>query len=502
MSVTAALGRHAAEAPGRDALVFEDARLSWRDLDHAAHRLAGLIAATTPAGGGVALHLPTGPALALIFLAAARAGREAQVLDPDWPEAMTRGILAELAPAVTVTAEPGLAGERTIVLADPLAPFQAVEPAFAVAAEQAFGHKARAARVAEPDAGLPFYVGFTSGSTGLPKGYRRDHRSWTESFRGDAQEFGIGPDDVVLAPGTLTHSLFLYALVHGLHAGARVVLCRRFRPDLALRLIEREQATVLYGVPTQLQLMLDAAGDKTFASLRWVLSSGAKWPRQARQALSRAFPESQFAEFYGASETSFITVAKAAEGVPETSVGRAFSGVRVTIRDRAGRRMPAGRAGFVFVESPFLFMNYACGETADLLRQGDALSVGDIGYLDRQGFLHLVGRAARKIVTSAKNVYPEEIERVLESHPAVEAAAVLGVADIRRGERLVALVRLRPDLAVAGAALIAHARLALPLYKVPRLYAEVSDWPLTRSGKTDFEALGQTWAAGRFTRLR
>lgn len=501
MSVTAALGRHAAATPGQDALVFEDQRLSWRDLDRAIHQLAGTIAAATPAGGGVALHLPTGPALALLFLATARAGREAQVLDPDWPETMARGILAELAPAMTVTADATLAGARTIVLADPFGGFDDIAPAFAAAAEHGFGHRAGDAQIAEPDASLAFYVGFTSGSTGLPKGYRRDHRSWTESFRGDALEFGIGPGDVVLAPGTLTHSLFLYALVHALHAGARVVLCRRFRPDLALRLIEREQASVLYGVPTQLQLMLEFARDRTFASVRWVLSSGAKWPQQAKARLANVFPDSRFAEFYGASETSFITVAKAGEAVPEASVGRAFSGVVVTIRDRAGRRMPAGRAGFVFVESPFLFMNYACGAAADLLYQGEAISVGDIGYLDQQGFLHLVGRAARKIVTSAKNVYPEEIERVLERHAAVEAAAVLGVPDVRRGERLTALVRLRAEVPVTATDLIAHARQALPLYKVPRLYAVVSDWPLTRSGKTDFEALGQAWTAGRFARL-
>lgn len=493
MSVTAALGLHAARTPERIALVFEDIRISWRDLDREIHRLAGVIAAATPDGGGVALHLPTGPALALIFLAVARAGREAQVLDPDWPEAMTRGILAALSPAMTVSADAGLAGERTIVLADPYRRFDAIAPAFAPAATPG--------DVAEPDAALPFYVGFTSGSTGQPKGYRRDHRSWTESFRGDALEFGIGADDIVLAPGTLTHSLFLYALVHGLHAGARVVLCRRFRPDLTLRLIEHERASVLYGVPTQLQLMLAAAGDRSFETLRWVLSSGAKWPLQARQHLSRVFPNTQFAEFYGASETSFITVAKAGEDVPETSVGRAFSGTVVTIRDRAGRRLPAGRAGFVFVESPFLFMNYACGETADLLYEGDAVSVGDIGLLDERGFLHLVGRAARKIVTSAKNVYPEEIERVLERHPAVEAAAVLGISDAKRGERLIALVRLRAEVPLTGADLIAHARQHLPLYKVPRVYAVVPVWPLTRSGKTDFEALGQAWAAGRFARL-
>ena len=193
----------------------------------------------------------------------------------------------------------------------------------------------------------------------------------------------------------------------------------RFRPDAVVRLIEGERATVLYTVPTQLQLTIKAAGDAPLSSMRRILSSGAKWPAGQRELLRRTFPNARFAEFYGASETSFMTVAKADEGGPEASVGRAFSGALITIRDRAGRSRPAGKTGYVFVESPFLFMNYACGESSDLLRQGEAISVGDIGFLDTQGFLHLVGRASRKIVTSGKNVYPEEIERVLECHPAV-----------------------------------------------------------------------------------
>lgn len=485
MSVTAALGRHAAERPNAEALVFEDIRLSWAALDREITRLALAIAGMTPPGSGVALHLPTGPVLALAFLATARAGREAQVLDPDWPSALTRDILATLQPALTWTADADLKPDRMTFVADP------------------FGLPALASvpggtAIEEPDETLPFYVGFTSGSTGLPKGYRRHHRSWTESFRGDAAEFGIGQDDVVLAPGTLTHSLFLYALVHGLHAGAKVVLPRRFRPDAALRLAGRERASVLYGVPTQLQMMIAAAGEQAFPAMRWVLSSGAKWPPAARGALARTFPQARFAEFYGASETSFITVAKADEQVPESSVGRAFAGATVTIRDRAGRQLAPGRTGFVFVESPFLFMNYANGGSPDLIVQDGALSVGDIGFLDGGGFLHLVGRAARKIVTSGKNVYPEEIERVLERHPAIAAAAVTGIADAQRGERLAALVSLRPGATATRAALISHVRLALPLYKVPRLYGVVAEWPLTRSGKTDFESLAAAWAAGRF----
>jgi long-chain acyl-CoA synthetase len=492
VSITAALPDHAARTPDRDALVFEEQRISWRHLDREINRLAGFIAATTPVGGSVALHLPTSPALALLFLAVARAGREAQVLDPDWPAEMTRAILSQPSSALLVSFDARFTGSNAVILADPMTPFLQVAPALGASTDARSG--------AEPNALVPFYVGFTSGSTGMPKGYRRHHQSWTESFRHDALEFGINSDDVLLAPGTLTHSLFLYALVHGLNAGARVILCRRFRPDVVVRLIEGERATVLYGVPTQLQLTVKAAGDAVFASMRWILSSGAKWPAGEREPLRRLFPNARFAEFYGASETSFMTVAKADEGAPETSVGRAFSGAVVMIRDRAGRSLPSGRTGYVFVESPFLFTNYACGADSDLLRHGEAISVGDIGFLDPRGFLHLVGRASRKIVTSGKNVYPEEIERLLERHPMLTAAAVLGAPDRSRGERLIALLHVREDAAVTCAELIAYLREALPLYKVPRVYASVAEWPLTRSGKTDFDRLRQAWIAGAITR--
>jgi long-chain acyl-CoA synthetase len=147
-------------------------------------------------------------------------------------------------------------------------------------------------------------------------------------------------------------------------------------------------------------------------------------------------------------------------------------------------------------------MEYACGSEALLPRHGDAVSVGDVGVLDERGFLRLVGRASRMIITAGKNVHPEEIERVLERHPAVIAAGLLGVIDERRGERLVALLRLGPDARPASSDLIGHARLSLPLYKVPRRFAVPSHWPMTSSGKTDFHALRQVWESGACELLR
>lgn len=488
-TITATLPRHARTQPDRAAMICDGHAMTFGELDRTVDRLAAHLASAVPAGRGVALNLPNGPALVLLFLAAARAGREAQILDPGWPALTTQRAIDELSPGLLVSHDAALADEaRAHVVIDPHAPFAGV--ADAVGAARAF------AAVPEPDPLTPFYVGFTSGSTGMPKGYRRHHLSWVESFRAGNREFDIGADDVVLAPGALTHSLFLYGLAHGLHVGATVIVARQFRPNLACRAMAAHGVSVLYGVPTQIEMIVEtAARDHAppFGTLRWILSSGAKWNGRAMDELRACFPAARFAEFYGASELSFVAVAKDDEDVPPESVGRAFAGVDLSIRDHRGHRLPPGETGQVFVSSPFVFAGYACGDVTALVRDGDAMSVGDIGMLDARGYLRLVGRASRMIVTSGKNVHPEEIERVLESHPAVRAAAVLGADDARRGERLVALLKLAPDIALTASDLIAHARDGLPLYKIPRRFALPPRWPLTASGKSDFQALRAIW---------
>ncbi|MFG1376963.1 AMP-binding protein [Xanthobacter autotrophicus] len=497
MSITRHLARHGAERPHAPALTCEGESLTHGALAALVQRCAARFQDAPE--GGIALDLPNGAALAVLFLAAAHAGREGQVLDPAWPAGQRADILARIRPGLLVSCgadadvrlspTQGLAGLAEAMGAGTT---QMTEPPFP---DPSFPD------LSFPD--LPFYVGFTSGSTGLPKGYRRAHRSWTESFDADTREFGIGPGDVLLAPGALTHSLFLYALARGLDAGAHVILAKSFRPRAVADLARRHQASVLYGVPTQLALLLDhlEAEGATLDQVRLVLCSGAKWPAGRKALLSRHAPKAGFAEFYGASELSFITVAKGDERVPEGSVGRAFDGVRLAIRDKAGRRLPVGRTGLVFVESPFLFQDYATGDSPDLMRHGPEISVGDMGRLDAAGFLTLAGRAKRMIVTSGKNLYPEEVERQLELHPAIAAAAVLGVPDGKRGERLVAFIQPQERAHEEGgqvtrADLVAWLRPRLALFKVPRLYARVARWPLTASGKTDFAAVARLWPHG------
>ncbi len=337
-------------------------------------------------------------------------------------------------------------------------------------------------------------VGSTSGSTGAAKFYERSQASWVASFRADQTEFGLTANDVIVAPGSLAHSLFSYAVCHGLFIGATVVLSEAFRPDRVLQQIQKHQATVLYAVPTQLKLLLSADeivsakahASNAWPSVRWVLSSGSRWFSELTAGLIQRFPNAVVGEFYGASELSFVSVAKHGKDtvLPAGSVGRPFSGVNVDIVD-----------GRIWVNSEGLFTRYHSANPPDFYERVDGegrrwLSVGDHGFLDENGYLFLSGRESRKLIVSGKNLYPEEIEEALESHPWVQRAAVLGQIDDQRGERLLAVVQLtQPSDDPLRQILIDHLRPLLEDFKIPRDYRSLTDWPTTATGKTDFAAI-------------
>ena len=479
MTIGSTLHTFAALKPDETAIICDGVKISWAVLSACVGRLANEISRRTPPGAGIAILLPNSAHFLVVFLAVAISGREAQVLDPDWPVSRLKDALDGLSPALLASEQASLAGDHLLVdLNQPLPnifPGKAPEP------------KA-------PDPLDSFYVGFTSGSTGVPKGYRRNHQSWIESFGADQKEFGIGPDEIVAAPGSMTHSLFLYAAIHSLHVGATIILFRRFRPDAVMAEIRNSFASVLYAAPTQLALLLDVPGPPIL-NVRTILSSGSKWSSSISGNIPQRFPLAAFIEFYGASELSFVTVRTSNEKCPENSVGRAFSGVSIKIRAASGNELPIGETGRIFVSSPFLFTGYAMG-SGHVVRRNDELCIGDLGYLDSAGFLYLQGRENRMIVTSGKNVFPEQIEHVLSSHPQVRNCAVIAIPDRQRGERLIALIYPKDGCNLSASELMRYARLELPLPFVPRIYAQPRTWRWTASGKTDFAALKTDWLSG------
>lgn len=482
MTIGASLPYFAERKPDAPAIVCDEEIVTWRELFAAVEAMSITLDDRAPQQSTIALVLKNSPALLAFFLACARTGREAAILDAGWPAARIGDALRELSPALTYSHVPG--GERANWI-DPQAPLPGSE-ALPVARN--------------PDPRSPFYVGFTSGSTGQPKGYRRTHDSWLASFDGDRAEFGMAAEDVVLAPGSMAHSLFLYAAIHALQIGATLLMARSFHPANALRMAQKHRATIAYAAPTQWRMLIDAA-TSPLPHLRWALSSGAKWFPQAGEAIRRLAPETQFAEFYGASELSFVAVRKSQEACPENSVGRAFANVRICIRDDDGRELGPGRAGHVFVASPYLFAGYV-KDRGGIAMHGDEMSVGDIGFLDHSGFLHLVGRRDRMIVSSGKNVFPEEIERALVSIAGIRAAAVMGADDPLRGQRIEALLLADDQRVLRKSEIVRRLRENIPSAFLPRRFALAREWRWTASGKTDFEAMRRIWEDGDWDELK
>lgn len=384
-----------------------------------------------------------------------------------------------------------IASGRCAAMGDPQWPASVAE---AVAARLPVGQGAQAA--ATPLS--PFYIGFTSGSTGLPKGFMRHHRSWAESFRVSLQDFGPAAAKRVLAPGRMSHSLFLFGALLGLWTGAGAVLQERFSAPRALDTLRAGGAPLLVAVPSQLVLMLQCAERRRLdpiEGVELVLISGARWLRERTPALRRLFPRARIVEFYGASEASYVAWMDAEPGVPGRAVGRPFSNVELHIGPHPWEpALPPGVPGLIWVRSPMLFMDYVnAADGTAALRDGDWLSVRDMGYVDERGLLHLCGRESRMLVTQGKNLFPEEVEARLLAHPQVAQASLQGLADGLRGTRVHGVLQWNGNTPPSSALeLAAWCREVLEPYKAPRhWWVWAGDWPQTASGKTDHAAIGR-----------
>ena len=516
--VHAPLARWARERPRQPAIIQDahgphEQRLDFAGL-HAAMRawcppeaaMAGQRITHATAADTVLLTQAADPlTLLTAFLGVIHSGRCAAVADPDWPPAL----LARMAAALHIkdTFPLGHGQDKQGWLETPFPDDEAsLSPAFG-----------------PPSPDTPFYIGFTSGSTGLPKGFRRDHRSWVETFRVTLQDFGPAAQGRVLAPGRMSHSLFLFGALLGLWTGGGTSVQRRFSATRTLASLADGSCPVMVGVPSQLMLLLAAADHRRhppIPQLKLLLVSGARWAHEHTPALQQLFPQARIITFYGASETSYISWMESSADTPADAVGRPFSNVQIHIGPAPTLPDPTQPAptpptparptptGLIWVRSPMLFSGYVNGHDGTAaLRVGDWLSVRDVGWLDAEGMLHLAGRENRMIVTQARNLFPEEVEARLQAHPDIRQAAVLGLPDPQRGQVVHAIVQGAATLRAPHASPVLHAsspvlqppalaawcRETLEPWKVPRhWWIWPGTWPMTASGKTDHAQL-QAW---------
>lgn len=333
------------------------------------------------------------------------------------------------------------------------------------------------------------FLTLTGGASGQPKAVRRSQASWITSFNVNADRFALSSGDSVAVLGHLSHSLSLYAVLEALHLGLDAHVLADQSPRRQSVCVAEAGATILYATPTQLRLLARGAA-APLPSLRLVLCGGGALDAATRAVVKRLCPEAAVHVFYGAAETSFITLADA--HTPEGSVGRPYPGVNLRLLDRAGQ--PTSDVGEIWVRSPYLFDGYALGSSTDTRWQDGFVTVGEIGELDADGHLWIKGRRQRMVQIADQMVFPEAVEAVIAAHTRLPCA-VLPRGDALRGHHLVAVVETAAK-ELSAEEIIANCRAALGPLAAPRRVFFHSDLPLLPSGKIDLNALSN-WLEGR-----
>ncbi|WP_345771322.1 AMP-binding protein [Geodermatophilus normandii] len=475
----AALVRAAAEdRPDAPAVVDGGTRLSWRELDALVDRAAaGYGARGLAPGDRVAVQLPNGVDWLRAVLGALRAGLVVVPVNTGYTDPELEHLLTDSGAALLVVAadRPPLAGVPVVARppdADGPAPVHPDDPA------------------------TLSFLAYTSGTTGRPRGAMLT----AGALRANQQQClamqppPVRPDDRVLLVLPLFH-------VYGLNAGfglvaatgACAVLQSAFDPRASLEVMQREQVTAVPGAPPMYQAWLaaadadgsDAVLRRAFAAVRMASSGAAPLPVETWTAM-RDRAAVRVWEGYGLTEASPVVASTLATGRAKPAcIGGPVPGVEVVLRDVSADRtgdVDETGPGEIEVRGPNLFAGF-WPDGADGPDDDGWLATGDLAYRDGDGDLHLVDRRSDLVLVSGFNVYPAEVERVLDAHPAVAQSAVIGVPDARTGAAVRAVVVLAPGAQATAGELRAHAAAALARYKVPTSITFRSALPHSLTGK-------------------
>ncbi|MGQ4618626.1 AMP-binding protein [Nocardia sp. R7R-8] len=340
---------------------------------------------------------------------------------------------------------------------------------------------------------------YSSGTTGRPKGIKPPLLPITVDQPGDpltmaaGQLFGMNKEDIYLSPAPVYHAAPLRwcGIVHAY--GGTVVMMEKFGAEDMLRAVEKHRVTVTQVVPTMFVRMLQLSADTRdrfdHSSLRLVIHAAAPCPPEVKRAMIDWWGPILI-EYYGSTEGNGLAVITSQEWQQKPgSVGRSILGP-VHICDDSGRTLATGEVGTVYFERETLPFSYHKDPEKTAAAQHPEhpnwTAVGDLGYVDEDGYLFLTDRKSFVIISGGVNIYPQEVENVLALHPAVFDVAVIGVPDAEMGQQVKAVVQLNPGVARTeemAAEIIEYVRQRLAHYKAPRTVDFVDSLPRTATGK-------------------
>ncbi len=331
----------------------------------------------------------------------------------------------------------------------------------------------------------PYWMLYTSGTTGNPKGVLRSHKRTALCSWYTLLEFNFWRNDCFLAISPFFHGVTFFPLMI-LQVGGSVFVVSEFQAEKILRIIEKEKITASFMVPTLLDMLLSSPclEETRFDSLRCLVTGGAPLPTPIKEEIIKKIGPVLY-EFYGAGESGYLTVLHPEDQLRKIRCcGQPCFGAELEVRDKEGRPLPPGQVGKLFSKCAGRFDEYYKnpGKTAEAL-QDEWFTAGDLGMKDEENYYYIVDRETDMIISGGENIYPREIEDILKSHPAVMDCAVFGIPDQRWGEAVKAMIVLKAGYSASAEEIIAYCSKYLAGYKRPKVVSFVEDLPRTSSGK-------------------
>ncbi len=332
---------------------------------------------------------------------------------------------------------------------------------------------------------------YTSGTTGFPKGVLLTHHNILNNGKATGEFMRYTADDKLLVCVPMFHCFgCVLALCAVITHGATMVMIEEFDPLKVLESIHNEKCTILYGVPTMFIAELNHPLFDTFdmSSLRTGIMAGAVCPIDTMNAVMSRM-NCRVISIYGLTESSPGMTGSDIEDSTEvrsTTVGRNFPGIEVKILDpQTGEELPAEVQGEVCCRGWNVMRGYYKNPeaTAEVIDEDGFLHSGDLGLMDKGGYLHITGRIKEMIIRGGENIYPREIENFLFNIPQIKGVEVVGLPSQRYGEQVAAFVTLKEGEALTAADIVAFSKDQIAHYKIPKYIFFIDEFPMTASGK-------------------
>ncbi|MEC9341778.1 MAG: AMP-binding protein [Pseudomonadota bacterium] len=491
MNIAASFDQATQRWPERVIQILGDTEITYTaQRNRAAGLASALRAAGVAAGDRVACIVPNCLEFTDLFFACASIPCTLVPIDANLTAAEVAAIVDDVAPRL-LTAAPG---------AQPLldAAREACGHAKAVPFKTllAMGDAAATYRIpdhAPQDLALILY---TSGTVGGSKGVMLSYDNLAYSPNAMLERFSDVRDEFILGlPVPISHiigPLYLLALIQ---TGGTLVIMERFAPRRFLEELERHHVTITALVPPMIQALMQLRDWQQFPlhSLRYMLSFGAMASQEVLKSFIARFPNVEFSTGYGLTETAplLTLVPKQPPAEKFGSVGLPLPTAEIRIAGDDNQPLPAGEVGEIIARGPMLMRGYWRNQDAtDAVIRDEWFHTGDVGYVDDDGYLFIVGRTKDIINVAGLKVFAPEVEDVLYAHPAVGEVAVIAARGRLKGEVVKAVVKLRDDTDATEQQLIDHCRARLAEFKVPRLIEfRAEPLPRSRTGKINKEAL-------------